>query len=167
MRWRQDKMVAYCAAICIALAAAVPARGEITSQQVRNGIARAITNLSAQQRASGEFPGTGQRGGPTAIVTLALLHAGVASDDPGIVRAIAYLDTIPNKHTYVVSLKAQVFAIADPVKYRKPLESAMRWLVQTQHANGMWYYGTSATGGDNSNTQFALLGLHEAAKAGV
>jgi len=167
MRWQQDKMVVYCAAICIALAMAAPAVAEVTAQQVRNGIARAITNLSAQQRASGEFPGMGQPGGPTAIVTLSLLHAGVASDDPGIVRAIAYLNTVPNRHTYVVSLKAQVFAIADPIKYRKPLQSAMRWLVQTQHADGVWYYGTSASGGDNSNTQFALLGLHEAANAGV
>ena len=31
----------------------------------------------------------------------------------------------------------------------------------------MWGYGVLARGGDNSNTQFALLGLHDAALAGA
>ena len=149
------------------LTAAVPASAQGEAERVRTAIQRSIAYLRQKQRPGGEFPRSGHAGGTTALCTLALLHAGVPADDPAVLRAIDVLNRVPNAHTYVVSLKAQVYAAADPVKYRQELTAAAQWLVEAQAPTGQWSYGPQPKGGDNSNTQFALLGLHEAANAGV
>ena len=51
---------------------------EITADEVRNSIRRGVTFLKSQQRVDGHWEDhAGQRGGVTALCTLALLSAGV------------------------------------------------------------------------------------------
>src|SRR5262245_13251740 len=50
------------------------------------------------------------KGGPTALVTLALLEAGVPADDPAIKKALDYLRKLKPEFTYVASLRIQVLA---------------------------------------------------------
>jgi hypothetical protein len=145
----------------------------VTSEQVSGAIQKGVALLARQQAADGSWPGGGHRGGMTALALLALVNAGTPVNDPAILRGMEALDRVPNEATYVVSLKAQVYAAAsaagaDPKKYQTQLRAAAAWLLESQLDNGMWGYATRKSGrGDNSNTQFALLGLHEAAKAGV
>lgn len=155
------------------LGTTIPLRGQVppnvTSQQVQTAVERGILWLRSRQGPDGDWPPSGPTGGTTALCCLAMLNAGVSADDPAVRRGLEYLQTLPLERTYVVSLQCQVFAAADPKRYARPLTLAARWLCEAQNENGMWTY-TKTTGGnvgDNSNTQFALLGLHEAAQAGV
>ena len=142
------------------------AAAQITSEQVRQAVNRAVAYLKQTQRGDGNWPGSRHQGGATALCVLALLNAGVPADDPGVLRGLKALQGVRNSKTYVVALKAQAFAAADPKKYARDLQAAANWLCLAQQRNGMWSYTASGTA-DNSNTQFALLGLHEAAKAGA
>jgi hypothetical protein len=114
--------------------------------------------------------------GPTALATLALLNAGVSVEDPCVARALDFLRGTRERDrfspTYEDSLLLMVFVAArDWDKDRSRIASLAKALeaVQTTRGaeRGMWSYGHFSMGGDNSNTQFALLGLHDAALSGV
>jgi len=140
----------------------------VTGEQVRQAISSATNYLLAQQIWDGrwdEYPG--YSGGSSAIATLALIHAGVPLNDERMRNALVMTRAIPNKQTYVVALKAQALAAADPEQYRQDIDSAARWLVSAQKDNGMWGYTDGDRQVDFSNSQFALLGLHAAAQAGA
>ena len=154
-----------------ALGAVCPAAGAVRNEDVKRAIQRALAYLRQTQRADGNWAGGGHRGGVTSLALLALLHAGVPANDPAVQRGLRALDGVPNEATYVVGLKAQVYALLEDPKYIPKLQAAATFLIEAQNDNGMWSYGRipgrSLGRGDNSNTQFALLGLHEAAKAGI
>jgi len=131
----------------------------------------AVTWLGNAQQADGRWPDTrAYEGGTTALATLALLNAAVPPRDGPMQRAIEAVANIPLRQTYVVSLKIQALAAADPVRYHDEIKAAAEWLIDAQLGNGMWTYITVPgrnQGGDFSNSQFALLGLHEASRAGI
>ena len=162
-------------------------------RQVRMAILRAVDYFKRERPAAGTWPDYARRGGVTALVCYTLLQAGVAPDDEAVAQGLASIQRVPNEATYVVALKAMAFAAADPQRYRDDLQACTDWLVQTQHATGAWGYGlvpeseiagaAPARGlrkvqnetqlrrayerADASNTQFAILGLAEAERAGA
>ena len=148
-----------------------PARGEITADQVREMIDGARKYLKASQsRVDGgwaEYPG--QPGGKTALVVLALLSAGEDPKSESIQRALQYLAARgkPEK-VYATSLITMAFCASDPQKYNLSIAGNVKWLESVQvkqgEERGAWGYPGS---GDRSNTQFALLALHEAERAGI
>jgi hypothetical protein len=162
------------AAAIVALAAPQFARAEISAEQVRAAIDRATTYLERQQNAGGTWADhAGFVGGVTGLCTLALLNAGVPPDNERIESALAYLRTVKPAQTYVVSLQTMVFCAAHPKKDLLLIRRNVKWLEATQldeaAFRGGWSYPTSAAGGrpDPSNSQFALLALFEAERAGV
>ena len=109
-------------------------------------------------------------GGWTALATLALLNSGVKPDDPIIDRSLRFLRTIEPSMTYVVSLQTMVFAEAGRSEDRERIQRNVDWLVRTRvMVDGKytgWGYGANITKDpDNSNTQYALLGLHAGRQA--
>ena len=64
-----------------------------------------------------------------------------------------------------------VFCLAEPQKDLLAIARNAKWLEETQiqegSRRGSWAYPGLAAGGDNSNSQFALLGLYEAERAGI
>ncbi len=145
-------------------------RAEITAEQVRRAIDRGVGYLKGQQQADGSWQELlGMSGGVSALVTLALLNSGVPPDDPGMQKALEHLRGIKPEHTYIVSLQTMVFARATPGRDRLLIDRNVKWLQETQIAEGenkgSWSY--PGAGGDNSNAQFALLALYEAERAGV
>lgn len=151
-----------------------PARGQdplapdIDSAQIRTAVQKACTWLIRKQNGDGSWSGHSKKGGLTALCTLALLTAGENEKSPAIMKGIEYLKRADEQYTYTASLKCQVFAAADPDRYAAALKKAAAFLVAAQNPDGMWTYTINrGRTGDNSNTQFALLGLHEAAKGGV
>ncbi len=181
-------------AIAGAILAAFPRPGRAadtpSSEAVRTAIARAAGHLERLQTPDGTWPDYAFAGGETAMAAYALLQAGVRPGDPALERALAALVQVENERTYVVALKALAFAAADPTRYRAPLQAAVDWLLEAQHATGAWGYADpddalrEAGGGlrhvrsaaelrqlfgrtDLSNTQFAVLALAEAETAGA
>lgn len=155
------------------VAIAGPVRAEVTAEQVRKSIDRGVTFLLEQQRDDGSWPEMQEyRGGIGALCTLALLNAGVKPDDPRMQKALDYLRTIRPERTYVVALQTMVLARAEPNKDLKLIFRNVEWLENTQIVQGpnkgAWTYpGMNGDRGDQSNSQFALLALHEAERVGV
>ncbi len=149
-------------AVCPPISAA-----DVTGDQVKQAIRKGILYLGSRQLPNGSWPEFGREGGTTALAILALRTAGLPTDDPDIRRGVECLRRVPNEWTYVVAVKIQALAAVDPVKYRQEIQSAANWLVAAQRENGGWGYRLDDSRPDHSNSQFALLGLHEAARAGA
>ena len=160
-------------AIGLFVAIAAPVGAEVTAEQVRKAIDRGVNFLLEKQQNDGSWPEmTSYRGGVGALCTLALLNAGVKTDDPRMQKALDYLRSIPPQKTYVVALQTMVLARADPNKDRKQILRNVEWLENTQLTQGpnkgAWTYpDMDGNRGDQSNSQFALLALHEAERVGV
>ncbi len=139
--------------------------------------------------------GTGYDVGRTALATLALLNARpyVSTDriEPAIHKGLTFIvQQWPEAKTYTDGLVEQALVQADPTRYRKMIFGYAWMLAMSQAATGpqvgAFSYGLvpfpkdfgvnqnydrlrgSVSGrADNSNTQFGVLGMLYAAKAGV
>jgi hypothetical protein len=165
-----------CVMFLVAVCCCRPVRGEVTAERVNGAIANAVAFLEKQQRPDGAWSEyESEPGGATALVTLALLNSGRTAQSESVKKALAYLERQPEPtHTYNTSLIIMAFVQADAKKYagivkRLALALAARQIRGDDRSKGGWNYGGLGTGtpADNSNTQFAMLGLHEAERAGV
>lgn len=156
----------------------LPVQAAITAEAVREAIERGVDYLKRQQRRDGSWPEhPGFPGGTTALCTLALLESGVDPSQEPIQRALGYLRKIPPERTYVVALQTMAFCRAEPKRDRLLITRNVKWLEQAQIAGGPgkggWTYSLPGSPeernrtGDNSNSQFAVLALHEAERVGV
>ncbi len=158
------------AAAALALLPVIPTRAEVTGKEVRRALDQGVRALKRHQLRDGtwtEMTGHRYAGGVTCLVTLALLQAGEAPTSPAVAAALQSIRKLGNRYVYVVSLKTMVLAAADAEKYHAEIAEAAQWLVSAQRRNGLWSYEIRGGTYDHSNTQFALLGLHAAAQAGV
>ncbi len=139
-------------------------------EDVRKAIDEAVTFLKGQQNKTegnwevGGIPNAGS-GGSTALVMLALLNAGVKPTDPVLQKGLAWLRANPARKTYAAGLQTMVFALAGEKVDRKRIDDNVALLLKVRMPGG-WSYGEFGGIPDNSNTQYALLGLHEAIGAG-
>ncbi|MBI1249678.1 DUF4159 domain-containing protein [bacterium] len=152
-----------------------PARRSVTPQDVRNAMDKAVRYLKKTQKQNGSWQDYAEfEGGVTSLVTLALLEAGVPKDDPAIQKALTALRSIRCETTYALSLQTMVFCAVDPQKDLQKIKANAALLESFQTVSGeragMWTYGPPKRmegSGDNSNSQFALLALDEAAEHGA
>ena len=116
-------------------------------------------------------PGPGEGADP-GLCTLALLNSGRTKDDPAVAKALAYLERKSNPgRTYSASLMIMAFAQADPENKKLTITRLANWLeahqIRDNDTKGGWTYSERGGRADNSNSQFALLGLHEAERVGA
>ena len=104
---------------------------------------------------------------------IALLTAGEKPGSPAIQRALEFLRQFtPDQlnSTYAISLQTMVFAAAEPDRDRNRILANVEILERVQikfgdkmRWPGTWnYLNPQVHPGDNSNTQYALLGLNAA-----
>jgi len=143
--------------------------GAVTSEEVNRAIERASGFILSRQGPDGAWRelAPSHHEGVTALAVYSLLNAGVSPEDPAIRRGIQFFSSKPLQNTYIAALNCMALGAADPVKYRSRIREAARWLVNAQRSTGGWRYGLGGTDIDNSCTQFALLGLDAARRAGV
>ena len=151
--------------LCVAVGTV---RGEVGPEDVKRSIERGCDWLLTRGSRSAymaRYPV-----GTRALRVFALLHCGIAADDARIANDIGLINIRAARGTYSVGLAAMCLARVDPVKHRGQLEAAVAWLTRAQNRDGGWRYSIVHAGrqsSDHSCTQFALLGLHAAAQAGV
>ncbi len=164
-------------ALCLAIGKATPAfavaqKMEVTPANVEAAIDRCVSYLAREQKKDGqrtgawagaESFGTGQ----TCLVTLALISAGKTPNFPAVNLGLRHIRAHkkPSK-TYEAALQVMVLCAAEPTKDMAQIKENVEWLVKVQSNSGGWGYGDSG-GGDESNTQFAVLALWEASKLGI
>lgn len=142
----------------------------VDAAQVLAAIDRGIAYLKREQSQRGRWPEIpGYDGGVTALCTLSLLNSGVPADDPVIRHSLDLLRGMELQKTYTVSLQTMVFCAAEPRKDMVRIRQNVRWLEEHQITEdgrrGAWSY--PGVGGDNSNSQFAVLALSDAQRVGV
>jgi hypothetical protein len=148
-------------------------------QRVQRAIKSGIELLREKENGTGSWetrePGSGNYpGGYTSLAMLALLNAGVKPSDPIIERSLRYLRAREPEQTYVVALQTMVFAELGRNEDRERIARNVRWLIDKRimSEDGKicrgWNYGRNSSNiPDNSNTQYALLGLHAGHEAGI
>ncbi len=116
--------------------------------------------------------------GATSLALLALLNAGEKPDSPVITKSVDFLRRAPESamysSTYERSLEIAALVAAktgnrDRDRITALVQSLEKNQIRSGRHAGMWNYGERNGEGDedNSNTQFALFGLHAAAVAGI
>ena len=170
------------AALAVGATASAPrtASAEVTREGVDHAIREGIAFLKKTQDPSGVWSGPA---GQTELAVLALITAGERPDEPYIARAIALSRRQtpgPQFGTYAVALQTMALNAADPVAHQDVIARNASWLEATQiraaprqrngglGSFGSWtYHEGRGNVGDNSNTQYALLGLNAASEAGI
>ena len=150
---------------------AAPARGEDPLvEKVRLAIKNGKGYLLGRQRDSGSWENDAavlsHKGGETSLAILALLTAGENPKSEAIQKGLKYLRGVPPGQTYVVALQTMAFAQAGAMEDRERIQRNVQWLIEAQKDTG-WGYTKGGGPSDNSNTQYAVLGLHAGIEAGV
>ena len=138
----------------------------VSEQQIQVAIQRAVAHL--RQRVNQ------LDGGEGALITMALLKSGVSADAPeikGAIEKILKRSTASGykpgtHHVYEAGFSLMALANADPVAYKPQIATIAKFLISAQQPKGFWDY-PSPSNGDTSISQYAILGLWEADRAGV
>ena len=170
-------LAAAVAAASLFAAAAAPAQA-VTGTEVKRAIDRGVDALEKQQNADGSWSFQSHSAGATALCTLALLNAGEAADAPAVAAGLAFLRNLrvaEISETYDAALVIMAFAAAkDGRRDQARMLELTRRLERGQRDRGRnaggWDYklGDGGDGrADNSISQYAILGLRDAAFAGI
>ena len=156
---------------------------DVSSAQVKDAIEHVQKFLGTIQNRDGSF-GFKSAGpasyygntGVTGLVVLALLSSGLPPDQPVVADGLKFLrashepqggfetyQCLRDAHGAGGRQTAGKGQLADP----KPRSQARKLSNGQGRPRGMWNYGRGLGTEDNSNTQFAILALREAAVAGV
>ena len=168
------------ASIALVLVPGPRAGAAVTREQVEKAIRDGVRFLKLQQRDDGSWTDVDNEAhtGTTSLVTLALMTAGEPVHAPTITKALEYLRNFgPDQlnSVYAVALQTMVFAAAQPDTDRLKIAANVDWLERAQIKPGdrvlwpgSWSYSANRNRhGDNSNTQYALLGLNAASEVGT
>ncbi len=148
---------------------------KVSPEKIQRAIEKARDWLLREQEPNGSWQvamrADDTRVGATALVMLALANAGVEPGQAQMQRGLDWIRKQKPEETYSVSLQTMLLAMLSPDADRAILQRNVEWLEATQVAQGpaagSWSYGRAKGTGDNSNSQFALLALHEADRTGV
>jgi hypothetical protein len=173
------------ASLCAAagtVRAAEPAE-EPAAEQVREALRKGVGFVKGQCLNRKRGPATGMElngylewGGATGLGVLALLETGSKPDDPGMAEVLDYLRSARPGLTFGVSLQTQVLCRAGSKKDADLIQHDVDELVQGARREGGrlvgWdrgkgeYYGKTPPV-NFGDTEFAVLALHAASRAGA
>lgn len=142
-------------------------RAAADDAELRVGVKRAIERaqefLISQQLPDGSW--SKERVGASAIVVLALSNSGLDAGHPTIDKGLRYLRNAPiPSNTYDLSLLIMALtAVRDGKRDAGLVFRLAQNLEAAQKPGGGWHYTAGGDSWDNSCTQYALLGLREAA----
>lgn len=155
---------------------------EVSAEAVRGAIKDGVRFLASRQGDNGRWKDLENfADGTTALAALAMLNAGddvIPNDSKPIQAAITQLlrRDAKNLSTYALSLRIMVLANKDPQGrlYLGKIREDVRFLESSQRTEGGheggWGYGAArknSRSADASNSQFAILALHEASLLGI
>ncbi len=161
-------------ALALAATTAAPPRAaepaaDPLADRVRDAIKGGVRYLEDVENKNGNWKDMPSHpGGLTSLALLALLNCGVDPKDEMIQRGLTKLREVKSNQTYVVSLQTMVFCLAGEDKDAERIRKNVDWLLEARRPAGWGYTkndsrtGPLDTQADHSNTQFALLALHEA-----
>lgn len=184
-------MLTVIAALLIGMQENVPPPEADIERAIKKGTQALIERCRAD--ALGEIPINSTMGFDyNALMLYTLVHSGIGLQDETVQRLLGKVLGAPLGRTYQVALTAAALAGIDPAKYQGKLAQCAQYLVDFQCDNGQWSYGDrydiearpdggartiakiqikrlkklGPLVGDNSNSQYAVLGLKACAAGG-
>jgi len=162
----------------LATSSAAPAGAkmrEVMDDDVNRAIGAAKRYLIATQHKDGHWWRWHGRqvphGGPTALATFALMEAGERATSEPVKKGLEWLVALKTNNLYVRAVRAMALGLAvaqvQDSPYHTPLKADVKWLTRKASSLGAWGYSGAERDGDNSCSQFALLALWEADRAGI
>ena len=140
----------------------------VTAAKIRTAVDDAVFYLRGLQSPEGIIVDEGT----TTLAALTILAAGAdpAADD-GLKKALDWLAKQKPNNTYMRGLRANVWEYAlrkvpDEEEYKKLLKADYDWLLAALGDKPGWRYTMESTDWDNSCTQYGVLGIWAAARAG-
>ncbi|NLW51545.1 MAG: DUF4159 domain-containing protein [Candidatus Brocadiaceae bacterium] len=159
--------------LILCVVGARPALGQqVSSAAVQRRVEALTRAVRARQLEDGSFRDPEAANWPvghTALAVLGLRTAGVPANDRAVRDGAAYLarTRAEGRHgVYESGLRIMALESVDSARYAAEIEATAGYLIRAQQPSGGWSYGLSGRT-DNSNTQFAILGLNSAALCGV
>ncbi|MDR0870102.1 MAG: DUF4159 domain-containing protein [Planctomycetaceae bacterium] len=151
---------------------------DLDPEEIRRAIEQGIQFIKNRQRPDGHWDEQSsiERCGSTGLSIIALLSCGVPKNDPAVQRGLQYMRQFPGTEAgrnYGLSLQTMAFCLADPERCRMLIRENVKLLeknqikVQNSVNNGGWDYSPGTDRSDLSNSQFSILALYEAERAGV
>src|SRR5262245_11109493 len=175
-------------AFILAGAASAPAYAQ-SDEEIAAARARGVKYLKERQKKDGSWDFSGHDVGITTLCTIALIENGVPLNDSSVQKGYEYVKKNSNKlkNTYDLSLVIVLFSRFGDRRDKPLIKSYAARLIAGQMESGGWHYECPgpeidaekilrdpSTGpkpkegyGDNSCTQFAVLGLWVASRGGV
>lgn len=156
--------------------AATPARLEpierpvLTARNVQRMIDQAVRYLRSAQGADGSVS---SNDGYTALAALAMLAAGShPASDAKLAKALDWLAKRKPNNTYVRGIRANVWEYAlrkapHDKRLKKLLRDELEWLIKAIGDRDGWRYSMQSRSWDNSCTQYGVLGIWAAQRAGL
>lgn len=149
-----------------------PAIRGVTARDVENTIDRAVDYLLLRQERDGSWDASDINlrrfnTGLSALVTMACLNAGEPVNSPAMQKAIQYFAARQPETNYEAATQILALCTANPNQYFAQIQFNVQMLLQNQHKSGGWAYDSPSRSPDPSNSQFALLALWEAQRAGL
>jgi hypothetical protein len=141
--------------------------------QIDQAIERGVRWLIDHQQRDGSFDHHGDKfyGGQTALSAYTMMKAGLPPSHPSVRRALLNLTTVQPTKVYTAGAMLMALAESRDADLRPQMEKLVAQLLEWQQ--GSWPYpqipgeGGLHADQDLSITQFALLGLRAASRAGV
>jgi hypothetical protein len=146
--------------------------GPVTAAQIQRAIDDAILYLRSRQAVDGSLEDGYRPGGGTALAALAMLAAGADPEtDVSLQKALAWSLLQNPDETYVRAVRANVWEYAlrkcpYDERFRKALQSDYEWLIKALGNKEGWRYQMGSPDWDNSVTQYGVLGIWAARRAG-
>jgi hypothetical protein len=141
----------------------------VTAAKIRTAIDDAVYYLRTQQGADGSVGGDE---GATSLTALTLLAAGAdpAADD-GLKKMLDWLGQRKPNNTYIRGIRANVWEYAlrklpNDAKLETLLKEEFAWLLAAKGDRPGWRYQMESRDWDNSCTQYGVLGVWAATRAG-
>jgi hypothetical protein len=147
-----------------------PARAGVTDEAVEVRIRELKEMLIGMQTADGSwaYQSADYRVGATALAILALKYAGLPNNHPAIVNGVSYIVENETSTVYTEGLVPCALELVDARQFVNRIWYSAKFLMEAQSSTGNWSYrGRSGSSYDNSNSQFAVLGLAAAERCGV
>jgi len=177
-----------CLVLCLTTSAATPVYGQ-SDEEITTARLRGMKFLKDNQKADGNWEFGGHDVGITALCTIALIENGTPLNDPVVQKGYDYVrkNVTKLKNTYDLSLVIVLLSRFGDRRDKPQIKALAARLIAGQMDSGGWHYDCPGqeldvekvlrdptTGpkpkegyGDNSCTQFAVLGLWVASRSGV
>jgi hypothetical protein len=146
-----------------------------SDEAVKAAIQRGVYFLWSMRHGDGSWGGHGGAGrgypaGPTSLAAYALLACGASPLEKRMAQTLDWLSKQESEMTYSLGLRCNVWLLADKGtggKYRRFFRKDARQLVQSTKRGAYDYFsrGDQKSDGDNSNSQYGVLGTWAAKMA--